>query len=156
VPTGVTKLGVRSRGFIGPADLSDYTIEADILATKKPGRDIGDIGIIAQGYTLAVMGTNKRLQIHLWDTQLYRMSKWIKFEMQPDVWYRMKFKAANEGKRAVLSGKIWPRDKEEPAEWMLTAEDLTPQRRGAPGFFGTAREPHSPFFIDNVAVTPNK
>jgi outer membrane protein assembly factor BamB len=156
VPSGVTKLGVRSRGFIGPAELHDYTIEADIMATKKPGRDVGDVGLIAQGYTLAVMGTNKRLQIHLWDTQLNRMSKWVTFEAKPDVWYRMKFRAANQGDKAVLSGKVWERGSEEPKDWMLTAEDATPQRKGAPGFFGTAREPGSPFFIDNVAVTANE
>ena len=109
-----------------------------------------------QGYTLAIMGTNKWLQIQLWDIEPRRMSKSMTFVLKPGLWYRMKFRAANEGKKAVLSGKVWPRGEEEPKDWMLTAEDATPQRKGAPGFFGTAREPGSPFFIDNVAVTPNE
>jgi hypothetical protein len=139
-------------------------VEADILATIKPGKaggkphQVGDIGVIAQGYTLAVMGSNKRLQIHIWDTQVdTRAAKWLdNFEIKPDTWYRLKLSVANEGDKAVARGKIWPRADAEPKEWMLQVEDPSPQRNGAPGLFGNAREPGSPFYVDNVVVKANE
>ncbi len=162
VPGGVTKLGTRSQGFIGPAYMHDYTIEADVMATVRAGGKIGEIGLNAQGYTLAVIGTNKRLQIHSWAAQATagaasRGATRIEgFEIKPDTWYRMKLRAANEGDKAVVSGKIWPRGEKEPKDWTLTVEDATPNRTGAPGFFGTARDPSSPFYIDNVLVKANE
>ncbi len=162
VPGGVTKLGVRSQGFTGPAGLHDYTIEADIMATVKPGTQVGEIGLSAQGYTLAVLGTNKRLQLHTWaaqatpDPSSRGAARIEDFELKPDTWYRMKLSVANEGETAVAHGKIWPRDGKEPAEWMLTLKDLTPNRTGSPGFFGNARDPASPFYIDNVVVKANE
>jgi hypothetical protein len=162
VPSGVTQLGTRSQGFIGPAHLHDYTIEADVMATVKPGSKVGEIGLNAQGYTLAVLGSRNLLQIHSWAAQATedassRGAARVKdFQLKPDTWYRMKLRAANEGDKAVLRGKVWQRDAKEPAEWMLTLEDATPNRTGAPGFFGNARDPGSPFYIDNVAVKANE
>jgi outer membrane protein assembly factor BamB len=162
VPGGVTQLGVRSQGFIGPADMHDYTIEADVMATVKPGTKVGEFGINAQGYTLAVLGTNRRLQVHTWAAQATpdpssRGAKRIEnFDIKPDTWYRMKLSVANQGDKAVARGKIWPRGEKEPADWMLTFEDATPNRTGAPGFFGNARDPASPFYIDNVVVKANE
>ncbi len=162
VPGGVTQLGTRSQGFMGPATMHDYTIEADIMATVKPGTQVGEIGLSGQGYTLAVLGTNKRLQIHTWaaqatpDPSSRGAARIERFELKPGVWYRMKLSVANEGDTAVASGKIWPRGEKEPAEWMLTLKDKTPNRTGAPGFFGNARDPASPFYIDNVVVKANE
>jgi hypothetical protein len=162
VPGGVTQLGTRSQGFMGPADLHDYTIEADFMATLKRGTKIGEMGLNAQGYTLAVLGTNKLFQLHTWAAQATpdpssRGAKRIEgFELKPDTWYRMKLSVANQGEKAVARGKIWERDAKEPAEWMLTLEDATPNRTGAPGFFGNARDPGSPFYIDNVVVKANE
>ena len=121
-----------------------------------------EIGLSAQGYTLAVLGSNKRFQLHTWAAQATpdpnsRGAKRIEgFELKPDSWYRMKLSVANEGDKAVARGKIWPREDKEPAEWMLTLEDATPNRTGSPGFFGNARDPASPFYLDNVVVKPNE
>jgi outer membrane protein assembly factor BamB len=154
VPGGFTKLGTRSQGFMGPDTLHDYTVQADVMGTIKPDRALGDIGITAQRYTLELFGLEQKLEITDWPTQK-RAAKRIDFAWQPNVWYTMKLQASNEGDQAVLRGKVWPRDAQEPAEWTIELADEKPNRTGSPGFHGTAREPGSPFYIDNVLVTPN-
>jgi hypothetical protein len=112
-----------------------------------------DIGLIAQRYTLDLMGDHQQLQIRMWDPVLTRMSATVPFEWKPDVWYTMKFRAANEEGKAVLRGKVWERGSPEPKEWMITAEDLAPNTTGSPGLFGNAT--NAEIFLDNISVTPN-
>jgi hypothetical protein len=65
----------------------------------------------------------------------------------------MKFQAANEGGQALLRGKVWPREEDEPADWTITAADATPNTHGSPGLFGNATD--AEFYIDNVKVYAN-
>jgi hypothetical protein len=81
------------------------------------------------------------------------MSKTIPFEWKPDVWYTIKFRAANEEGKAVLRGKVWERGATEPEEWAIVAEDSAPNRTGSPGLYGNAT--NGEIFLDNVTVTPN-
>ncbi len=111
-----------------------------------------DIGLIGQGYILDLQGEHQRLQIRSWDPQL-RMAQTIDFPWQPDRWYRMKLRTAMEDDRAVLRAKVWPRDEEEPAEWLLEATDEVPNRSGSPGLFGNAKD--AEIYLDNVQVTAN-
>ena len=76
------------------------------------------------------------------------------FAWKADQWYRLKLRAANENGFAVLQGKAWPRDEEEPAEWTVTAKDESPNTQGSPGLFGNAT--NAEIIIDNVSVTPNE
>ncbi len=153
IPGGrYTKLGTRSQGWIGPIDLHDYTIQADFYGTLKDGR-MPDMGLIAQRYALVMMGASQMLRIQSWHAQL-RMAKSVPFRWQANRWYRMKFRAENAGDKVILRGKVWPREEPEPKQWQVVAEDPVPNRHGAPGFFGNARE--ADFFIDNVIVTPNE
>ncbi len=152
IPGGrYTKLGTRSQGWIGPIDLHDYTIQADFMGTLKDGR-MPDMGLIAQRYALVLMGASQQLRIQSWHAQL-RMARSVPFRWEAGRWYRMKFQASNQGDKVVLRGKVWLRDQPEPKQWQIVAEDPVPNRHGAPGFFGNARE--ADFFIDNVQVYPN-
>ncbi len=92
------------------------------------------------------------MQIRTWVTQ-ERMAREAAFAWKPGVWYTIKLQASNDGDKAVLRAKVWPRDSQEPAQWTLTAEDPSPNRIGAPGFFGNAKD--TEFYVDNVVVTPN-
>jgi hypothetical protein len=76
------------------------------------------------------------------------------FQWKHNVWYTMKFQSENQNGKAVLRGKVWPRDEQEPAEWQIEAADETPNTTGSPGLFGNASD--AEFFIDNVQVTANQ
>ena len=143
--------GTRSQAFMGHADFHDYTIEADVRGATEGGKQ-PDIGLIAQRYTLDMMGASQQLQIRTWVPQL-RMAVTVPFEWQPDVWYRMKLQAENRGDAAVISGKVWPRDQAEPDEWTITATDTRPNRMGSPGLFGNATD--AEIFLDNITVYAN-
>lgn len=143
--------GTRSQAWMGPTSFHDYTIQADVKGAIKNNK-LPDIGLIAQRYTLDMMGELQQLQIRTWTATL-RMAKSVPFQWKPDVWYTMKFKAANENGKAVLRGKVWEKGTTEPGDWMITAEDEIPNTTGSPGLFGNAT--NAEVFIDNVTVTPN-
>ena len=52
----------RIRMFIGPTDWSNYTFEGDVRVNMKR-RQMGDIGLTAQRYTLALYGNEQKLKI---------------------------------------------------------------------------------------------
>lgn len=150
--------GTRSQGWMGPSNLSNYTVMADVKGTRMSDQ-LPDIGLIAQGYTLDLMGNSQKLQIRTWTPQL-RMSQEVEFPWQEDIWYRMKFQAsveedasAPEGKVAVLRGKVWPKGEPEPKEWTVEARDTSPQTQGSPGIFGNAKV--AELHLDNIEVVPN-
>ena len=136
---------------MGPVQLHDYTITADVkagAAAKLP-----DIGLIAQRYTLDLMGENQQLQIRTWPAQL-RMARTVSFQWKADTWYSVKFQASIEDGKAVLRGKVWPRGQSEPESWTVTATDPASNLQGSPGLFGNAT--NAEIFIDNVSVVSNE
>jgi hypothetical protein len=144
--------GTRSQLWMGPTTLHDYTIEADFLATEKNAK-LPDMGLINQRYTLVMNGLQE-LQIRSWTSRLeLRFAKTIPWSWQAGTWYRMKFRSENDEGRAVLRGKVWPRDGIEPADWSIEAADATPNTVGSPGMFGNASD--AEFYIDNVKVYAN-
>jgi outer membrane protein assembly factor BamB len=140
----------RSNVSIGPSTLHDYTVQADLLGTKT-GLVRPDMGLIASGYILDLMGTHQRLQVRAWDTEL-RFMEQVDFPWEPDRWYTMKLSVDTQGAEGVIRAKVWPRGEAEPAAWTITARDPRPVRHGSPGLYG-----YSPTEIqyDNLKVTVN-
>ncbi|MHB8862257.1 MAG: outer membrane protein assembly factor BamB family protein [Pirellulaceae bacterium] len=144
--------GTRSQSWMGPTDLHDYTVEADLLATERNGKR-PDMGLINQRYTLA-LNAAQELEIRSWTSRLeLRFAKTIPFSWEAGTWYTMKFQSENAQGQAVLRGKVWPRSEAEPADWTIEAADATPNTVGSPGMFGNASD--AEFFIDNVKVYAN-
>lgn len=144
--------GTRSQSWMGPTDLHDYTIQADFLATEREGK-LPDMGLINQRYTLSLQATQE-LQIRSWTSRLeLRFAKTIPFSWKAGTWYTVKFRGENADGKAVLRGKVWPRDAAEPADWTIEAADATPNTTGSPGMFGNASD--AEFYIDNVKVNAN-
>ena len=113
-----------------------------------------DIGLIDQRYTLAMLGADQELQIRYWPPQVAtQFSETIPFKWKPDVWYTMKFRAALEDGKALLKGKVWPRDEKEPDAWTIEATDKLPNVEGSPGLFGDATK--AEVYYDNVQVFAN-
>jgi outer membrane protein assembly factor BamB len=146
------KVGLnRSNTYIGPPTLHDYTVEADLLGTQA-GQVRPDMGLVASGYVLDLMGASQRLQLRAWDTEL-RLMEQVDFKWEPEVWYSMKLRAELHGDEGLIRGKVWPRGQPEPADWTVTARDPRPVRHGSPGLYG-----YSPAEIlyDNLSVTANR
>lgn len=144
--------GTRSQSWMGHTDLHDYTVQVDVRGEQKDGKT-PDIGVIAQRYTLDMMGESQQLQLRTWPPVPSRMGTTVPFSWKTDVWYTMKLQAANVGGKAVLRGKVWERGTPEPAEWTIEAEDEAPNRTGSPGLYGNST--NGEIFIDNISVTPN-
>ena len=147
--------GARSRAWMGHPKMSNYTIEADIRGSKDNDK-MPDIGLIAQRYTLDLMGASQKLEIRSWGARK-RMAKEVKFPWQPDVWYHMKFRAevveVDGQPQARLRGKVWPRDGTEPEAWTIEAVDTSPNVNGSPGLYGNAK--NTELYLDNLTVSPN-
>jgi outer membrane protein assembly factor BamB len=173
--------GTRSQGWIGPIELHDYSIQADVRAAESgvgaPGDPampsstsdadafakafgtaaalekarMPDIGLIAQRYTLDMMGASQQLQLRSWPPQVAtHFSKTIPFPWEAGRWYTMKFEARTKGDDAVLRGKVWPRGEPEPEAWTIEAVHEKGNLQGSPGFFGNSKD--SEIYIDNVSV----
>jgi len=150
VPTDT--LFKRIRVFMGPADWSNYTVQADIRINEKR-RQMGDAGIIAQRYTLVAFGNNQRLEMNSWQPEVARVAS-APFAWKPDVWYRLKLRVENtaDGKTRIR-GKAWPAAEPEPEAWPIDRVDPIPNRQGAPGLFADAQ---FGAYFDNLKVTPNQ
>ncbi|MDB4614493.1 PQQ-like beta-propeller repeat protein [bacterium] len=144
-------LGTKSQGWMGHPDIANYTIQTDIMGLERNGK-VPDMGMIGQRYTMDMRGAMKQLEIRTWPPQR-RMAQAIPLEWKPNVWYTMKMQAAVEGDKSVLRGKVWERDAEEPKEWMVVADDVSPNVIGSPGIFGNARD--AEILYDNFKITPN-
>ena len=143
--------GTRSQSWMGSPEFSNYTIQADVKGLARDGK-LPDIGLIGQRYTLDLMGASQQLQIRTWTPQLY-MAQQTPFEWKADTWYTLKLQTGVENGEAVLRGKVWQRDSEEPSDWTVVATDPQPNRNGSPGLFGNAKD--SEIFYDNIRVTKN-
>ena len=139
---------------MGHPSLHDYTIQADFKTSIKDGK-IPDVGLVNQRYTLALMGAHQQLQIRSWAARLeLRFAKSLKYPWEANKWYTLKFQSENKDGRAILRGKVWPKETDEPKDWTIEAADLTPNTIGSPGMFGNASD--AEIFIDNISVVPNK
>jgi outer membrane protein assembly factor BamB len=142
----------RARAYSGSADWSNYTVEADVRAVEKR-RQMGDAGVVAQRYELALFGNSQRIELQSWQIEPTRTVK-KSFAWKPDTWYRLKLEVENlPGGHVRARGKAWPASEPEPAEWIIERIDPLGNRQGSPGIYADA--PNEIFF-DNVKVTPNK
>jgi hypothetical protein len=142
----------RTRSPFGPADMSNYTIEADVRAVEKR-RQMGDAGVVAERYELVLFGNIQKIELRSWQIEPARtFSK--PFAWKADTWYRLKLQVENlpDGKTRAR-GKAWPASDPEPAEWLIEWTDPIGNRAGSPGVFADSG---NELFFDNIKVTPNK
>lgn len=142
----------RTRSLFSPIDWANYSTQADVRATEKR-RQMGDAGVVAQRYELAIMGNSQKIELRSWQIEEKRTVR-KPFAWKADTWYRLKLQVENlpDG-RVRARGKVWLAADPEPAEWMLERIDALGNHRGSAGVFADAP---SEVFIDNVKVTPNK
>jgi outer membrane protein assembly factor BamB len=154
----------RANAYIGPPTLKDYVIQADLSATKK-NNNLPDMGIINCRYTMTMSGNKQQVRVASWEA-LPRLDKTVPFPWKPGEWYRCKLEVVPDGDKAVVRGKVWPRDQKEPEQWTVEVTDPRPNREGSPALYGYAQGILSEeagaealgaeAYYDNVSVTPRK
>ena len=142
----------RGRMFIGPVDWSNYTFDADVrVATKR--RQMGDIGITAQRYTLVLYGNSQELKLEPWEPEVKRTVT-VPFTWKADAWYHLKLRVENMPDGKVRArGKAWPTGEAEPAQWTIDKVDPIGNRQGAPGVFAFAQ---FGAYLDNIKIVANQ
>jgi hypothetical protein len=141
----------RVRAFIGPTDWSNYTFEADVRGTTRR-RQMSDIGITAQRYSLVLYGNAQQLRLEPWEPETARTMK-VPFAWKADTWYHLKLRVENQdGGKVRVQGKVWPTGEPEPAQWTIEKIDPIGNRRGAPGLFVDAE---FGAYIDNLKLVAN-
>jgi hypothetical protein len=140
------------RAFIGPTELSNYTFEADVRSNTKR-RQMSDLGITAQRYSLVLYGNSEELKLEPWTPEVQRTVT-VKFPWKADTWYHLKLRVENlpDGK-VRARGKAWPTGQTEPAEWAIDKTDPIGNREGAPGFIADAE---FGAYYDNLKLTANQ
>jgi outer membrane protein assembly factor BamB len=142
----------RVRMFVGPTDWSNYTFEADVRGTTRR-RQMTDLGITAQRYSLVLYGNRQQLKLEPWEPETER-SATVPFTWKADAWYRLKLRVENTADGNVRArGKAWEVGQPEPAAWMIDKTDPMGNRQGAPGFFVDAE---FGAFLDNLKLAANQ
>jgi len=142
----------RARVFIGPVTWANYTFEADVRAATRR-RQMGDVGITAQRYSLVLYGTSQRLKIEPWEPETARTMT-VPFAWKPDTWYRLKLRVENLPNGQVRArGKAWAVGEAEPAAWTIDKTDPIGNLAGAPGLFIDAQ---FGAYLDNFVLTKNE
>jgi outer membrane protein assembly factor BamB len=142
----------RGTVFINRPDLSNYTVEADLL-TEGNKRKMSEIGLINQRYLINLKGNAQVLEVTS-NQELFTKS--VPFAISPNVWYHLKTRVdvAKDGS-GVIRAKAWKKGEAEPEAWTIEVPHKHANTEGSPGVFGfTPQEQRA--WIDNIAVTPNK
>ncbi|HUF63870.1 MAG TPA: PQQ-binding-like beta-propeller repeat protein [Verrucomicrobiales bacterium] len=139
----------RAVTFIGPEDLSGYTLQADVM-TDGNRRIKGDVGLINQRYLLSLKGNWNQLEV---SSNHERIKEAVSFAIQPGAWYTLKTKVdlAEDGS-GLVRGKVWERDQPEPESWTIEVKHRVAHRHGAPGLFGFSPQSQKRVYIDNIAL----
>ena len=142
----------RARMFFGPTDWSNYTFEADVRAPTRR-RQMADVGITAQTYSLVLYGTTQKLKLEPWEPEIER-SVTLDYDWEPDTWYRLKLRVQNLPDGQVRAqGKAWPVGEAEPDAWLIDRVDPIGSRQGSPGLFLDAQYGA---YLDNFSLTANE
>jgi outer membrane protein assembly factor BamB len=151
-------LVARANAYIGTPNLSNYTIEAEIMA--EAGLDgLPDIGVVAARYKLRLCGNRQEVTLGTWE-DLPRIDDSLALPWKEKVWY--KFKLVHEVKdgKVTVRGKVWEAAKPEPNDWTLVVNDPVPNLEGAPALYsyavGTRPNQLAKSYFRNVSITPNK
>jgi outer membrane protein assembly factor BamB len=145
-------VGRRAKVLMGPANLVDYTIEADVRG-REQRRQRGDAGLINQRYGLVLFGNGQKLELHPWQAA-DEMTVRVPFKWDADKWYRMKLRVDQQaGGVTRVRGKVWAVGDPEPDAWTVEKLDKIGHRQGSPGLYADGI---SEMYFDNVKVYKNQ
>jgi outer membrane protein assembly factor BamB len=142
----------RALGFIGHPEMSNYTMQVDILSDGNR-RIISTAGVVHQRYMIQLKGNHQELEI---SSNMERIKESVPFKWKPGEWYTLKTRVdvADDGS-GVVRAKAWKRGDPEPETWNIEVRHKQAHTRGAPGLFGFAMQSRFRVYLDNIQVTPN-
>lgn len=143
----------RAFTLIGDPQLSNYTVEADVMSHGNR-RMVSNVGLINQRYVVNLVGNWQMIQVF---SNQERIDVSVPFKWDPNTWYRLKTRVdvAADG-TGVVRAKAWKKSDPEPAAWTIEVPHKNAHKQGAPGIYGFSPQNRFAVFVDNVSVTPNK
>ncbi|NNE93656.1 MAG: hypothetical protein HKN23_18560 [Verrucomicrobiales bacterium] len=142
----------RSMSFIGHPDLSNYTMQADMM-TDGSRRVKSVVGLINQRYNISLVGTKNQISI---TSNFDRVKKELPFSISANKWYTLKTRVdVNEDGSGVVRAKAWVRGEAEPDAWTIEFEHKNAHKKGAPGIFGFSPQSQKSVFVDNISIQQN-
>lgn len=142
----------RGTVFINRADLSNYTVEADVLSEGNK-RKMSEVGLVNQRYLIVLKGNAQTIEVSS-NQELFLQS--APFKWSPNEWYHLKTRVdvAKDGSGFVRA-KAWKKGDAEPEGWTIEVPHKHAHQEGSPGLFSFAPQEQRAW-IDNIAVTPNR
>jgi outer membrane protein assembly factor BamB len=143
----------RGTVFIGTEDMSNYTMQADVM-TDGNRRVKSDVGVINQHYLIQLKGNANELEI---SSNFERLKRVAPFKIEPLKWYTLKTQVVVDANKinGTVFAKAWEQGQPEPAAWTLEAKVNPVHTSGSPGLFGFTPQNQKRVYLDNVKVTPN-
>jgi outer membrane protein assembly factor BamB len=143
----------RGTVFVAPSNLSNYTMQADVM-TDGSARSKADIGLINQRYLICLRGNANKLEI---SSNLERLAQTGVFKVSASTWYTLKTRVdVNADGSGVVRGKVWPKGQPEPEAWTVEAKVARAHTQGSPGIFGFTPMNQKRVYLDNLSITENK
>lgn len=143
----------RSLSFIGHPDLSNYTVQADVM-TDGSRRIKSVVGLINQRYIFSLVGNANILEV---SSNHERVKESVPFSISANKWYTLKTRVdIGEDGTGVIRGKAWVKGEPEPEAWTIEVEHKSAHKEGAPGIFGFAPQSQKTVFIDNINISSNE
>jgi outer membrane protein assembly factor BamB len=144
----------RGTVFLGTADMSNYTVQTDIM-TDGNRRSKSDVGVINQRYAIVLKGNANEIEI---SSNFDRFKRVKPFKVEANKWYTLKTQVdvEKDGINGTVYAKVWERGQPEPTEWTLSEKTNPVHTQGSPGLFGFTPQNQKRVFIDNVKVTPRE
>ena len=142
----------RATTFIGDPDMSNYTVEADVM-TDGNRRMKSNVGVINQRYVIELIGNWQKLEV---SSNHDRVKVSVPFKWSTETWYRLKSRVdvASDGS-GVVRAKAWKRGEPEPSAWTIEVPHKIAHPKGAPGLRGFSPQSRYSVYVDNVSVYPN-
>lgn len=141
----------RATVFFGSPDMSNYTVQADVLSDGNR-RKMSEVGVINQRYSVVLKGNDQKLEIN---SNLERLRVSQDFKWSPNVWYRLKAQVTDGPDGAsMVRAKAWKREEPEPENWTLEVPHKTGHKAGSPGLFGFSPQDMK-VYVDNISVKAN-
>jgi outer membrane protein assembly factor BamB len=142
----------RTTNFFGASDMSDYTLEGDVM-TDGTRRIMSTVGFVNQRYLVALVGNAQILEV---SSNHDRLKHSVKFPIKPNTWYHLKSQVkSNPDGSGIVLAKAWPRGTDEPAEWTIETPVKHVHPKGSPAVFAFSPQSQKRVYIDNIKLTKN-
>lgn len=143
----------RAINFIGHKDMSNYTMESDVM-TDGDRRIKSNIGLINQRYIFVLVGNSQKLEV-VSNYDRFRYS--VPFPIKTNTWYRLKTRVdLNDDGSGLIRAKAWVREEAEPEAWTLEAPHSIAHTHGSPGVYAMSPQSKKKVFLDNLSIFYNE